>query len=301
MYDDLDVFLAEASKTPLLTHQQECELGTQVQAGIAAQQRLNHGEPDPCGELARLVEAGLAAREHLLQANLLLVAKVALKHKARGSLTNMDLFQEGCTGLLRAIDKFDPAKGTRFSTYATWWIRQAVGRAISDSSRTIRIPVHLLELGPKMVRAAEALRQRHGREPSAAEIAEEAGLSLQKVELSLRSLERQPASLDVPLGGGLDDVTLGETIAADDQDMARGAYLDELRRNIEKVLSRLEPRARKVIEMRFGLDGGGGATLEAVGQTLGITRERARQIQAESIRVMQHPHFGRELVGFLED
>jgi RNA polymerase primary sigma factor len=278
----LRLYMTEAAATPLLTAEEEVALARQIAAGVRAAEQLASGQGTP-EERARWeaeVAAGQAARKRLIEANLRLVVSVARRYLGRG-LPLADLIQEGNLGLFRAVDKFDPERGFRFSTYAYWWIRQAISRAVADQARTVRLPVHLIELLGKLGKAASAVEQRLGREARPAEIAAELGVSVDQVELA-QSAAREPLSLDLDLGE--DGDTLGELVADEDAPPTEeAAELADLRAAVAAALDTLEPAQSAVLRLRFGLDGGRPHTLREVGQRLGISGERARQLEAAGL------------------
>lgn len=278
----LRLYMTEAAATPLLTAEEEVALARQIAAGVRAAEQLASGQGSP-EERARWeaeVAAGQAARKRLIEANLRLVVSVARRYLGRG-LPLADLIQEGNLGLFRAVDKFDPERGFRFSTYAYWWIRQAISRAVADQARTVRLPVHLIELLGKLGKAANAVEQRLGREARPAEIAAELGVSVDQVELA-QMAAREPLSLDLDLGE--DGDTLGELVADEDAPPTEeAAELADLRAAVAAALDTLEPAQSAVLRLRFGLDGGRPHTLREVGQRLGISGERARQLEAAGL------------------
>src|SRR5579884_1769205 len=285
--DALSAYFADVGNGRLLTFDEELTLGRAVQAGIAAQERLRKGDvpASQAGDLRHKVSEGEKARRRLIEMNLRLVISVARRYVGRG-LPLEDLIQEGNLGLFRAVEKYDPERGWRFSTYAYWWIRQGVTRAIADQSRTIRMPVHTGQLLTRLSEIRRQLEQRIGRDPTPAEIAAETGLSEERIRETLIAA-REPLSLEATILG-TDDSTLGDVVpdanAADAQEQVE---LAERRSKVEEVLEALTPRERAVIRLRFGLDDGTPLTLAEVGQRLGVSRERVRQLEADGLRKLR--------------
>jgi RNA polymerase sigma factor (sigma-70 family) len=278
----LRLYMSEAAATPLLTAEEEVMLARQVAAGTRASEHLLIAgvDDETRAALTAEVATAAAARRRLIEANLRLVVSVARRYLGRG-LPLGDLIQEGNLGLFRAVDKYDPERGFRFSTYAYWWIRQAISRAVADQARTVRLPVHLIELLGRLGKAASAVEQRLGREARPSEIAAELSVPVEQVELAL-SAAREPLSLDLELGE--DGDTLGELVA--DEDLASADEVAEradLRAAVAAELETLEPAQSAVLRLRFGLEGGRPHTLREVGQQLGISGERARQLEAAGL------------------
>lgn len=298
--DPIRMYLREIGRISLLTAQEELQLAQQVERGELARARLAEGGimREERATLQQWIIEGDAARQHLINANLRLVVSIAKKYIGRG-LSFLDLIQEGNIGLMRATEKFDYAKGFKFSTYATWWIRQAITRAISDQSRTIRLPVHVGETINRVKKTSHQLQQTLQREPSPEELAAAVGLPEEKVRRVLEAA-RLPVSLEQPVGEDGDSV-LGDFI----EDDRAGAPLDSashqiLREQIECVLARLPERERKIIQLRYGLNDGRYRTLEEVGKEFGITRERIRQIESKVLRKLRHPAYGNQLRSYLD-
>jgi RNA polymerase primary sigma factor len=298
--DTIGLYLKEIGKVPLLTAEEEIELAKRMEAGKSAKEKLMENGLDVKERVAlkAIVEDGWAAREHLVRANSRLVISVAKKYIGRG-VPFLDLIQEGNIGLIRAANKFDYTMGNKFSTYATWWIRQAVTRAIADQSRTIRIPVHMGDQINKLLRATHRLTQELGRNPSAEELANELNIPTQKVEEMLK-VARRPLSLEMPIdedgSSELGDFIEDEEITAPD-DVVSSSMLREL---LQDVLQDLPPREVRILQMRYGLVDGETYTLEEVGQKLGVTRERIRQIEVQALSRLRHPAHARKLRDFLK-
>lgn len=299
--DPVRMYLQEIGQVPLLTAEQEVELAKQMELGDSAQEILQREEYTSLQEHDILEDhyiRGCEARQHLIQANLRLVVSIAKKYTSYG-LTMMDLVQEGNIGLMRAVEKFDYTKGHKFSTYATWWIRQAITRAIADQSRTIRLPVHMGEAISQVKRTSHKLQQSMQREPTPEEIADAMGISTSKVRRTLEA-SMHPLSLEMPVGqdgeGRMGDFIEDDRVSTP----AEAAAASMLREQIEEVLQKLPERERKIIQLRYGLKDGRYRTLEEVGVEFGITRERIRQIEAVALRKLRHPHLGKKLRGYLE-
>ncbi len=272
--DPVRMYLKEIGRVPLLTAEEEVELAKMMETGDEE------------------------AKRRLAEANLRLVVSIAKRYVGRGLLF-LDLIQEGNLGLIKAVEKFDYRKGYKFSTYATWWIRQAITRAIADQARTIRIPVHMVETINKLIRISRQLLQEFGREPSPEEIAHEMDIPVERVR-EIMKIAQEPVSLETPIGEE-EDSHLGDFI--EDQDApapAEAASFILLREQLEEVLETLTPREEKVLRLRFGLDDGRSRTLEEVGQEFGVTRERIRQIEAKALRKLRHPSRSKKLKDFLD-
>jgi len=296
--DTIGLYLKEIGKVALLTADEEVALAMRMEAGRKAQPKLARAKSDTKREeLEQIMEDGMAAREHLIRANSRLVISVAKKYIGRG-VPFLDLIQEGNIGLIRAANKFDYTRGHKFSTYATWWIRQAVTRAIADQSRTIRVPVHMGDQINKLLRISHQLTQRLGRAPTPEELASELDIPVRKVEQML-DVARRPLSLEMPTDDE-EESTLGDFV----EDIDSPAPPDEvsssmLREVLLDILADLPPREVKILQMRYGLLDGQTYTLEEVGRKLGVTRERARQIEAQALSRLRHPAHARHLRDFL--
>ncbi|WP_448850907.1 sigma-70 family RNA polymerase sigma factor [Corynebacterium sp. 335C] len=280
--DLVRVYLNGIGKTALLSAEEEVELSKRIEAGVYAEHLLESGAKVTRAkkrDMKVLAQEGKAARAHLLEANLRLVVSLAKRYTGRG-MPLLDLIQEGNLGLIRAMEKFDYTKGFKFSTYATWWIRQAITRGMADQSRTIRLPVHLVEQVNKISRIKRELYQQLGREATNEELAEESGIPEAKIEMLLRQ-SRDPVSLDMPVGTD-EEAPLGDFIEDSEATDAEEAVVASLRHHdVRKVLSMLETRERDVIKLRYGLDDGLPRTLDQIGRHFGLSRERVRQIERE--------------------
>jgi RNA polymerase primary sigma factor len=284
--DPVRMYLKEIGRVPLLSMQDEKDLAMKIEAGERELER--NGSVD-----SRIVTIGEEAKRQLTEANLRLVVSIAKKYVGRGMLF-LDLIQEGNLGLIRAVEKFDYRKGYKFSTYATWWIRQAITRALADQARTIRIPVHMVETINRLIKISRQLLQELGRDPSVEEIATEMGLTPEKVREVIK-ISQEPISLETPIGEE-EDSHLGDFI--EDQEAvapAEAASVMLLKEKMQDVLQNLTDRERKVLVLRFGLEDGHQRTLEEVGQEFGVTRERIRQIEAKALRKLRHPSRGKAL------
>jgi RNA polymerase primary sigma factor len=284
--DPVRMYLKEIGRVPLLSMEQEKSLAMRIEAGELEQRR--DGSAD-----WRVIDAGEEAKRQLTEANLRLVVSIAKKYVGRGMLF-LDLIQEGNLGLIRAVEKFDYRKGYKFSTYATWWIRQAITRALADQARTIRIPVHMVETINRLIKVSRQLLQELGREPAVEEIAAAMGLTPERVR-EVMKISQEPISLETPIGEE-EDSHLGDFI--EDQEAvapAEAASVMLLKEKMQDVLQNLTERERKVLVLRFGLEDGHQRTLEEVGQEFGVTRERIRQIEAKALRKLRHPSRGKAL------
>ncbi|MFD7086775.1 RNA polymerase sigma factor [Streptomyces sp. NPDC059896] len=294
-------YLREIGRIPLLTALDEVDLARRVEAGLFAEEKLST-TPDLDSQLAldldRLVVLGRMAKRRLIEANLRLVVSVAKRYVGRG-LTMLDLVQEGNLGLIRAVEKFDYARGYKFSTYATWWIRQAMSRALADQARTIRVPVHVVELINRVVRVQRRLLQERGYEPTPEEVGAQLELAPERVREVLR-LSLEPVSLHAPVGEE-EDVALGDLIEDGDaaSPVESAAFL-LLRQHLDAVLSTLGERERKVVQLRYGLADGRPRTLEEIGRIFGVTRERIRQIESKTLGKLRDHAYADQLRGYLD-
>ena len=298
--DSISLYLKEISRIPLLTAEQEVALAKRMEAGRNSKRRLSKETSltqEERGRMVELVRDGKAAQEHLIKANSRLVVSVAKKYVGRG-VPFLDLIQEGNIGLIRAVKKFDYQRGYKFSTYATWWIRQAVTRAIADQGRTICVPVHMYEQINRLARVSRQLVQELGRDPTVEEIAEELGVSSKKVERTIKVSQR-PLSLEMPVGEE-DDSFLGDFIEDSDAPSPTDQASQQLLRDqIDNIFVSLTPREVRILQLRFGLVDGYSYTLEEVGKKFGVTRERIRQIEAQALGRLRHPSRSRKLRDFL--
>jgi RNA polymerase primary sigma factor len=298
--DITSLYFHEMGQVPLLKVEEEVELARRWQRGRQAEQRLSRNGHDAKkrARFRREIKAGYAARERLIMANTRLVISVAKKYQGQG-VPFHDLIQEGNLGLMRAVDKFDPGLGYKFSTYATWWIRQAVTRALADQGRTIRLPVHMGESIRKLSRTAYLMEQDRGQPPSPEEIADEMGLKPRRVRWMLK-VARQPLSLQKPVGEEKDS-ELGSFIEDDETPSPpEAAEQAMLRTTLEELLTTLRPREARILRLRFGLQDGCHYTLEEVGRKFGLTRERIRQIEKQALQRLRHPRRSRRLKGYLQ-
>ena len=311
--DPVRMYLKEIGKVPLLSADEEIELAQKMEAGSVAVEKIpllkerlaETGDEQEKEEIQAEIKAlqldvdrGSDAKKRLAEANLRLVVSIAKRYVGRGMLF-LDLIQEGNLGLIKAVEKFDYRKGYKFSTYATWWIRQAITRAIADQARTIRIPVHMVETINKLIRVSRQLLQELGREPTSEEIAEEMKMPVERVREILK-ISQEPVSLETPIGEE-EDSHLGDFIKDDNVPVpADAATFTLLKEQLEEVLGTLTEREQKVLTLRFGLEDGRARTLEEVGKEFNVTRERIRQIEAKALRKLRHPSRSRKLKDYLE-
>lgn len=298
--DTVALYLREMARVPLLSNDEEVSLAKRIEQGREAELLIKNnghhtGEEITC--LEEISREGFDARDHLIRANTRLVVSIAKKYIGRG-VPFLDLIQEGNLGLMKAVEKFEYQRGYRFSTYATWWIRQTITRAIADQGRTIRVPVHMSDRIRRLYRRAQEIEQERGARPSPEELAEELGLEARKVQWMMR-VSWQPLSLERPVGED-DDSELSSFIEDDTTPTPPDtAYQAMLRDRIEEVLTTLSPREVRILRMRFGLQNGRSYTLEEVGQKFGLTRERIRQIEGQALRRLRHPSRSRDLRDYL--
>ena len=311
--DPVRMYLKEIGKVPLLSADEEIELAQKMEAGSVAVEKIpllkerlaETGDEQEKEEIQAEIKAlqldvdrGSDAKKRLAEANLRLVVSIAKRYVGRGMLF-LDLIQEGNLGLIKAVEKFDYRKGYKFSTYATWWIRQAITRAIADQARTIRVPVHMVETINKLIRVSRQLLQELGREPSPEEIAKEMNMPVERVREILK-ISQEPVSLETPIGEE-EDSHLGDFIKDDNVPVpADAAAFTLLKEQLEEVLGTLTEREQKVLTLRFGLEDGRARTLEEVGKEFNVTRERIRQIEAKALRKLRHPSRSRKLKDYLE-
>lgn len=299
--DTVGLYLKEMSRVPLLTLEEEQFLAKRIEAGRAARIELAKSEndfsPDRKDQIRVLIKDGEQAWEHLIKANTRLVVSVAKRYMGRG-VPFLDLIQEGNLGLMKAVEKFDYTRGYRFSTYATWWIRQSITRSIADQGRTIRIPVHMIDRIRELYKVSHSLEQKLGRKPVVGEIAKEMDINVRKVQWMMR-VSWIPLSLETPVGDE-EDSELGMFVEDEDTPSPMEAtYKSMLRDKIDEVLNTLSPREARILRLRFGLESGRAYTLEEVGEKFGLTRERIRQIEGKALRQLRHPHKARQLKDFL--
>ena len=302
--DPVRMYLKEIGKVNLLSSDEEIELAQAMDAGNAAKEQLAElqaaGEEIPAevqAELDKAIKKGERAKQRLAEANLRLVVSIAKRYVGRG-MQFLDLIQEGNLGLIKAVEKFDYTKGYKFSTYATWWIRQAITRAIADQARTIRIPVHMVETINKVIRVSRQLLQELGHDPTPEEIADEMNMPVDRVREILK-IAQEPVSLETPIGEE-EDSHLGDFIPDEDaSEPAEAASFTLLKEQLVEVLSTLTPREEKVLKLRFGIEDGRTRTLEEVGKEFNVTRERIRQIEAKALRKLRHPSRSKKLKDFL--
>ena len=301
--DPVRMYLKEIGKVPLLTGAQEVSLAQRIEQGLLASEQMeaavNGLSPEEKDRLSATVVDGHRAKRQLIEANLRLVVSIAKRYVGRGMLL-LDLIQEGNLGLMRAVEKFDYTKGFKFSTYATWWIRQAITRAIADQARTIRIPVHMVETINKVTRVQRQMLQELGREPTVEELGEKLGMPPERVR-EIQRISQEPVSLEAPVGDE-DDSLLGDFVedpgAIAPADAAARALLTEA---VEEALEQLSDRERRVVRLRFGLDDGQLHTLEEVGKEFGVTRERIRQIESKTLAKLRHPTRSQRLRDYLDE
>ena len=299
--DTVGLYLKEMARVPLLTTEEEVDLAKRIERGKLSegkQAKLN-GNPSPetRADMQRHIEDARGARDHLIKANTRLVVSIAKKYMSRG-VPFLDLIQEGNLGLMKAVEKFDYTRGFRFSTYATWWIRQTITRAIADQGRTIRVPVHMSDRIRRLYKVARELEQELGRKPNPDEIADKLGVDSRKVQWMMR-VSWRPLSLESPVGEE-EDSELGSFVEDENTPTpTQSAYQNLLRDKIEEVLSTLSPREARILRLRFGLHNGRPYTLEEVGQKFGLTRERIRQIEGKALRRLRHPRRARQLRDYL--
>jgi RNA polymerase primary sigma factor len=296
--DSVSLYLKEISRTPLLTAEEERTLAALIECGKKASDELEAGDNQDSVSLRQKIREGERARQQIIEANYRLVVSIAKRYTGRG-VSFLDLIQEGNIGLIRAVEKFDYRRGFKFSTYATWWIRQAITRAVADHGRTIRVPVHMYERINKLSHAKRRLAQTLGRDPTQEELAEEMEMPLSHIDVVMQVAQR-PLSLEMPIGeeedGHLEDF-IEDDHTPPPLDLATDQVMHE---KVSKVLNSLTPREGRVIQLRFGLKDGHAHTLDEVGRKFGVTRERIRQIEAKALRRLRHPRYSRKLRDFIE-
>ena len=300
--DTIGLYLKEMSRVPLLSMDEELDIARRIETGRASKKELDRSNgntpPDVRRELENQIEDGILAREHLIKANTRLVVSVAKRYIGRG-VPFLDLIQEGNLGLMKAVEKFDYHRGFRFSTYATWWIRQTITRSIADQGRTIRVPVHMVDRIRQLYKLTHEMEQQLGRVPTTDELAEKLEVPTSKVEWMMR-VSWLPLSLESPINEDEEDSELGQFV--EDQNTPtpiQSAYSKLLREKIEEVLDTLPPREARILRLRFGLENGHNYTLEEVGEKFGLTRERIRQIESKALRRLRHPRRSRQLREYL--
>lgn len=299
--DTIGLYLKEMSRVPLLSNTEEIEIARRIEKGRAAkilfESNVEHMPIEKCEELEKQVIDGLEARDHLIKANTRLVVSIAKRYISRG-VPFLDLIQEGNLGLMKAVEKFEYKRGFRFSTYATWWIRQTITRSIADQGRTIRVPVHMVDRIRQLYKLTHELEQKLGRVPNSEELGNELGASSAKVEWMLR-VSWLPLSLESPVNDE-DDSELGMFVEDEiTPTPIQSAYTNLLAEKIEQVLTTLPPREARILKLRFGLDNGRTYTLEEVGRKFGLTRERIRQIEGKALSRLRHPRRARQLKDYL--
>jgi len=299
--DSIGLYLREMTRVPLLTNDEEIRLARAIERSRAAEARVKlrggHLSARERRQYEKIIEEGRQAREHLIKANTRLVVSIAKRYMGRG-VPFLDLIQEGNLGLMKSVEKFNYKLGFRFSTYATWWIRQTITRAIADQSRTIRVPVHMNDRIRRLYKATRELEQALGRQPTPAEVAQELGVDSEQVEWMLK-VSWRPLSLEQPIGEEEDNEFGAFVEDESTPSPAQTVYEELLKTKIEEVLSTLTPREQRILRLRFGLVNGRCYTLEEVGQKFGLTRERIRQIEARALRRLRHPRRSRHLKDYL--
>jgi RNA polymerase primary sigma factor len=299
--DTVGVYLKEMSRVPLLSVEEEMDLAIRIEQGNLAREKkiklAGRKNAARRNKLDTIIEDGLRSRDQLIKANTRLVVSIARRFMGRG-VALLDLIQEGNLGLIKAVEKYDYKRGFRFSTYATWWIRQTISRAISDQARTIRVPVHMIDRIRRLYRANHEMEQTLGRQPTIEELAEKVGLPVERVQWIMK-VSWQPLSLESPVGDE-DESELGYFIEDEiSPTPMQNVYQSMLKEKVEEILSTLSPREARVLRLRFGLDDGTTYTLEEVGQKFGLTRERIRQIEVRALRQLRHPTRAKQLKDYL--